>query len=171
MNNIFKNFTLLLLVFGLLTITGQLNAQMKIGHVNTGELLQSLPEAKKADSLLQQFNEVLKKNGEDYQQELEAKAKKFNEDSLKLTAVQKESDRKKLQDLYTRVVNYNQEAQQQLEAKQQELLTPLQKKTLDIIQQIAKENGYTHVFNREALLVVPPSDDLLPLIKKKLNLK
>lgn len=88
-----------------------------------------------------------------------------------MTAVIKESERKKLQDLYTRVVNYNQEAQQQLEAKQQELLTPLQKKTLDVIQQVAKENGYTHVFNREALLVVPASDDLMPLIKKKLSLK
>ncbi|MEJ7736235.1 MAG: OmpH family outer membrane protein [Chitinophagaceae bacterium] len=171
MNNISKVITILVMVSGLFLMNGQVNGQMKIGHVNTGELLQSLPEAKKADSLLQQFNEVLKKNGEDYQQELEAKAKKFNEDSTKLTAVVKESERKKLQDLYTRVVNYNQEAQQQLEAKQQELLTPLQKRTLDIIQQVAKENGYTHVFNREALLVVPTSDDLLPLIKKKLNLK
>ena len=83
----------------------------------------------------------------------------------------KESERKKLQDLYTRVVNYNQEAQKQLEDRQQELLAPLQKRTIDIIQQVAKDNGYTHVFNREALLVVPPTDDLLPLIKKKFNLK
>lgn len=164
-------FTILLVASGLLAANSQATAQMKIGYVNTGELLQSLPEAKKADSLLQQFQEVLKKNGEDYQQELESKAKKFNEDSSKLTAVVKESDRKKLQDLYTRVVNYNQEAQKQLEDRQQELLAPLQKRTLDIIQQIAKDNGYTHVFNREALLVVPPGDDLMPLIKKKLNLK
>lgn len=166
-----KFLTVLFLVSGLVLINSQLKAQMKIGYINTGELLSSLPEAKKADSLLQQFGEVLKKNGEDYQAELESKAKKFNDDSTKMTAVNKEAARKVLQDLYSRVVNYNQEAQQQLEAKQQELLNPLQKKTLDIIQQVAKENGYTHVFNREALLVVPTTDDLLPLIKKKLNLK
>jgi len=166
-----KFLTVVFLATGLTFVSSQLKAQMKIGHINTGELLSSLPEAKKADSLLQQFGEVLKKNGEDYQSELESRAKKFNDDSTKMPAVTKEAERKKLQDLYTRVVNYNQEAQQQLEAKQQELLTPLQKKTLDIIQQVAKENGYTHVFNREALLVVPTSDDLLPLIKKKLNLK
>ena len=171
MNNIKTLFTILLLASGLSVLTSQVKAQMKFGYVNTGELLQSLPDAKKADSLLQQFQEVLKTNGEDYQKELEAKAKKFNSDSTTMTAVIKESERKKLQDLYTRVVNYNQEAQQQLEARQQELLAPLQKKTLDIIQQVAKENGYTYVFNREALLVVPNTDDLLPLIKKKLNLK
>jgi len=171
MNNIKFYVTGLLVIASMMVGTSQVKAQMKIGYVNTGELLQALPEAKKADSLLQQFQEVLKKNGEDYQQELETKAKKFNDDSTKLTAVVKESERRKLQDLYTRVVNYNQEAQKQLEDRQQELLAPLQKRTLDIIQQIAKDNGYTHVFNREALLVVPTGDDLMPLIKKKLNLK
>ena len=171
MNNIKFYVTGLLVIVAMMAGTSQVKAQMKIGYVNTGELLQALPEAKKADSLLQQFQEVLKKNGEDYQQELETKAKKFNDDSTKLTAVVKESERRKLQDLYTRVVNYNQEAQKQLEDRQQELLAPLQKRTLDIIQQIAKDNGYTHVFNREALLVVPTGDDLMPLIKKKLNLK
>ena len=171
MNNIKKIFTIVLLVSGLLLAGNQTNAQMKMGFVNTGELLQSLPEAKKADSLLNQYREVLDKNGKDYQEELETKAKKFNEDSAKLSPVVKEAERKKLQDLYQRIMNYSQEAQKQLEDKQQELLAPLQKKTLDIIQAVAKENGYTHVFNREALLVVPTGDDLLPLIKKKLNLK
>jgi outer membrane protein len=171
MNNIKKIFTVALLATGFFLAGNTIQAQMKIGYVNTGELLSSLPEARKADSLLQQFQEVLRKNGEDYQQELESKAKKFNDDSTKMTAVIKESERRKLQDLYTRVVNYNQEAQQQLETKQQELLAPLQKKTLDLIQQVAKENGYTHVFNREALLVVPTGDDLLPLIKKKQGIK
>ena len=171
MNNIKFYFKGLLVIAVLLVGASQVKAQMKIGYVNTGELLQALPEAKKADSLLQQFQEVLKKNGEDYQTELESKAKKFNDDSTKMTTVIKESERRKLQDLYTRVVNYNQEAQKQLEDRQQELLAPLQKRTLDIIQQIAKDNGYSHVFNREALLVVPTGDDLMPLIKKKLNLK
>lgn len=171
MNNNKKIFTILLLISGLLVAGTQSKAQMKIGFVNTGELLQSLPEAKKADSLLNQFREVLDRNGKDYQEELETKAKKFNEDSTKMAPVAKEAARKQLQDLYSRIMNYSQEAQKQLEDKQQELLAPLQKRTLDIISQVAKDNGYTHVFNREALLVVPTGDDLLPLIKKKLNLK
>ncbi len=171
MNNTKHFFTIVLMVSGFLVAGTQTKAQMKIGYVNTGELLQSLPEAKKADSLLNQFREILDKNGKDYQEELETRAKKFNQDSAKLTPVAKESDRKKLQDLYARIMNYSQEAQKQLEDKQQELLAPLQKKTLDIISQIAKDNGYTHVFNREAFLVVPTGDDLLPIIKKKLNLK
>ena len=39
------------------------------------------------------------------------------------------------------------------------------------VQQVAKENGYTYVFLKDALLVSPPAEDLLPLVKKKLGLK
>ena len=41
--------------------------------------------------MLNQFREVLDKNGKDYQDELETKAKKFNDDSLKMTPVAKEA--------------------------------------------------------------------------------
>ena len=37
--------------------------------------------------------------------------------------------------------------------------------------EVAKENGYTYVFPREALLVMPPGDDLASLVRKKLNIK
>ncbi|MBC8033962.1 MAG: OmpH family outer membrane protein [Chitinophagaceae bacterium] len=166
-----KLLTVVLVAAGLLLVNSQTQAQTKIGFVNTEELFSVLPDARKADSALQQYQEVLKKTGEDYQQELEEKAKKFNTDSTKMTAVQKESERRKLQDLYSRVVNYNQEAQQQLQQKQQELIAPLQKMVNELVNKVAKANGYTHVFSREALLVVPDGDNLLPLIKKQLGLK
>jgi outer membrane protein len=47
----------------------------------------------------------------------------------------------------------------------------VQKKAQETIQQVAKENGYTYVFLKDALLVSPPAEDLLPLVKKKLGLK
>lgn len=163
--------TIVLVAAGLLMTSSQTNAQMKIAFVNTQELYSILPEAKKADSSLKAYQEVLQKTGEDYQQELQEKALKFNTDSAKLTTPQKEVERKKLQDLYIRINNYQQEAEQQLRAKQQELLVPLQKSVNSLVSQVAKENGYTHVFEREALIVVPDGDNLLPLIKKKMNLK
>ena len=64
-----------------------------------------------------------------------------------------------------------QKIQQQFEAKRQELSLPIQKKLQAAIQEVAKENGYTYVFPREALLVAPPGDDLANLVKKKLGLK
>jgi outer membrane protein len=38
-----------------------------------------------------------------------------------------------------------------------------------MVQEVAKASGYTYVFRKEALLVSPEADDLLPLIKKRIG--
>ena len=48
---------------------------------------------------------------------------------------------------------------------------PIQKKLQGAIEDVAKENGYTYVLPREALIVMPPSSDIGPLVRKKLGLK
>jgi len=65
----------------------------------------------------------------------------------------------------------DQRIQQELQKKQQEMSEPIQKKALDAVTAVAKENGYSYVFVKEALLVAPPSDDIAPLVRKKLGLK
>ena len=55
--------------------------------------------------------------------------------------------------------------------RQQELIGPINKKAYDAIQAVAKENSYVFVFEKEALLVAPPAEDILPLVAKKLNIK
>ena len=46
-----------------------------------------------------------------------------------------------------------------------------QKKLQVAIEEVSKENGYTYVFPREALIYMPPSSDIGPLVRKKLGLK
>ena len=50
------------------------------------------------------------------------------------------------------------------------MLEPIQRLAREAIQTVAKANGYTYVFNAEALLVSPASDDILPLVKKHLKI-
>jgi outer membrane protein len=38
-----------------------------------------------------------------------------------------------------------------------------------MINEVAKANGFSYVFRKEALLVNPDADDLLPLVKKKID--
>ena len=145
---------------------------MKIGHVNTGELL-SLAFPRKADSLLQQFQEVLKKNGEDYQQELESKAKNLTEDSSEIDMrVVKEAERKSTGPLH-KGGQLQPGSATAIRSEGGILSACFKKRTLkDLIQQVAGRKWLYALFNREALLVVPASYTVLPLIKKwNLNLK
>jgi outer membrane protein len=58
-----------------------------------------------------------------------------------------------------------------MQEKQQELLIPILTKALETIKMVATENKYTYVLDQNSVIVGPPGDDLLPLVKKKLGIK
>jgi outer membrane protein len=64
---------------------------------------------------------------------------------------------------------FEQSYQQQMQQKQEELMAPVAQKANQLIADVAKASGFTYVFRKEALVVQPDADDLLPLIKKKLD--
>jgi outer membrane protein len=59
--------------------------------------------------------------------------------------------------------------QQQMQQKQEELMTPVAQKANSLIAEVAKASGYGYVLRKEALIVQPDTDDLLPAIRKKLG--
>jgi Skp family chaperone for outer membrane proteins len=59
-----KVFTLVLLAAGLFVATPKTQAQIKIGYISLGDVIQAMPEAKKADSSLVQFRDALYQNEE-----------------------------------------------------------------------------------------------------------
>ena len=79
-----------------LSVTGNntASAQNKFGFIDLNEVLASMPEAKKADTMLREYNEALNANANDMQKELNEKVNKFIADSLKMTPVAKETTRR-----------------------------------------------------------------------------
>ncbi len=63
----------------------------------------------------------------------------------------------------------DQKIQNQFEQKRQELSLPIQKKLQAAIEEVAKENGYTYIFPREALIYMPPTSDIGPLVRKEIG--
>jgi len=147
-------------------------AQGKIAYVSLQELIPSMPESKKADSALQEYQNALGQNYEDMRREyVEQDSLLQSKDTVKYTKAQLEIKKRNLLDLLQKLQNWQQTAQQMYQTKYQELIAPIQKKAVETVQAVAKESGYTYVISKEALLVSPPGDDLLPLVKKKLGLK
>lgn len=85
----------------------------------------------------------------------------------------KEIRRDELIKLYSRLQNYEQEAQEKAQKYAQDKIAPVRTKALDAIKAVAKERGYSYVIDDAAntLLVMPPGDDLLPMVKAKLGIK
>lgn len=166
-----KFLSLVTLMVALVAFSNNASAQTKIGYISTQDLISVMPETVKADSNLRQFNTALYNSAREKEESLNNAIEKFNKDSATYTAAVKEVKRADLQKAYQELTGEDQRIQSMLEQKRNELVAPIQKKALETIQAVAKENGYSHVFERDALLVAPPGDDILPLVAKKMNIK
>ena len=168
-----RQFVAIVVIFtiGLLANAVQANAQNKIGYISLQELVANMPEYKKAQGDMQEYQKALVQQGNDYQQAFIDKQKTYIADSIKLSNAAKEVKRKELNDLYVKWTNFvQQEAQQMMNQHEQELLAPIQDKAVTTSQAVAKENGYAYILPKEQLIAFPSADDILPLVYKKLNI-
>jgi len=162
-----------LIVAGIMTlgIFFSASAQNKIGYISTDELIGIMPEAEKADAELKEYQAALGQQGQDRMKDLGLKDSLFVKDSAKLSPSMKEIKRKELIELYQRVQNFQNEAQELYQEEAQKKIAPIRAKAMDAIRVVAKENGYTYIFDVNAVIVAPPGDDVLGLVKKKLGIK
>ncbi|MBL7831636.1 MAG: OmpH family outer membrane protein [Saprospiraceae bacterium] len=164
---------LTLLVCVLLVGVQNLKAQ-KFGYVNSAALLSELPEVKAADSELNVLQSQLKKKGEDM---VTAFQQKYTEISAKekngeFSPKQIEVESQKLKDEEAKISQFEQESSQMLAKKREELLQPILDRVNKAIGDIAKEQGYSYVFDASSniLLYADASADVTALVKKKLGL-
>ena len=156
-----------MMAFGFFTAS----AQTKIGYISTEELIGVMPEAEKADAELKEFQASLAQQGQDMMKDLSDKDSLFVRDSAKLSASMKEIKRNELIGLYQRVQGWNQQAQDMYQQKAQEKIAPLRTKAMEAIKAVAKENGYTYILDVNSVIVGPPGDDVIGLVRKKLGIK
>lgn len=161
------------IVMACISVAGMLateaKAQMKAAHVSVDEVVQLMPEYKKAQLELAQFDSALQINYAETVQELNRQDSLMKADSTKWSVAQKSAKRENMRKLFNDLQGFEQAYQQQMQQKQEELLAPVAQKANQMIQDVAKAAGYTHVFRKEALLLSPDADDLLPKIKAKIG--
>ncbi len=165
-----KFVTLILISTGIFGFSNTSSAQ-KIGYISADEVIQLMPEAAEVQTKLDEYQKSLYQNAHDQQTALNEAVQKFYKDSSGMSASLKEVKRTELQKQVQDLSGADQKIQNQFEQKRQELSLPIQKKLQTAIEDVAKENGYTYVLPREALIIMPPSSDIGPLVRKKLGLK
>jgi outer membrane protein len=162
--------TILLISAGIFGFSTTTNAQ-KIGYISADEIIQLMPEAATVQHELDQYQQSLYQNAQDKQNAFNESLQKFIKDSATMSPSLKEVKRSDLQKQNQELAGEQQKIQNDFEQKRQELSAPIQKKLQNAIEEVAKENGYTYVMPREALIVMPSTNDIGPLVIKKLGLK
>ena len=162
-----------LFVVALLVVAGFSASAQKTGYINLNQVVALMPDVRKIDSSLQRFQaDSLQPQFAYMISEYNRKDSMANgKDSAKLAATVRTQMRQELENLAYQIQNWQAIVQNEMEAKQNELLQPIYVKVMDAVNAVAKESGYAYVYNQEALIVAPPADNLLPLVAKKLNIK
>ena len=67
---------------------------------------------------------------------------------------------------------FQEQGQTDIQKKKEDLYSPILKKAQDAINGIAKEGGYTYIFDSSlgTLLYTQDGNDIMPIVKKKLGL-
>ena len=150
-------------------------AQQKIGHINADELLQLMPETKKAQTELEAYGRQLEKDLTDMEAELESKIASFRTNEKMMTTLARETKTQELQELQRRIQEYSQRAQQDLQQKQVELLTPVIEKATKAVQDIAKEKGFSYILDsspsKAVVIFAENGENIMPLVKAKLAIQ
>ncbi len=148
-------------------------AQQKIGYINSDELLMSMPEAKKADAEISAYAKTFQDQLTTMQKELETKYKAYEAGVKTMTEAMKDVKEKELQDLQNRIQSTQQSAEEKIAAKRQEMLKPITEKADAAIQSVAKEKGYSYIFDANAggIIYALPTDNIIQDVKNKLGIK
>lgn len=171
MRNVFKIFVVVALV-----LMGSFNAEAqnkaKFGHVDFAALYAMVPGQDTVKVVYESYAQDIQNQFAAMQGEYENKLMDYQQNSATMSDIIRETKEKEILDLQSRIEAFQYSAQEKLGGKEAELTAPLIERARKAVEDVAKENGYTYIFNSTEglLLYAEPSDDILPMVKKKLGL-
>lgn len=145
----------------------------KIGRINSQEVVINMTEFKEAQTQVEALAKDLQAQAETIQVEMNNKLQEYQKGAETMTDAVRQLKEKELNDLSTRLQEFNQVAQQELQKKEQELMEPITKKAMEAINEVAKAQGYTVVFETGAMVYFDEAQvkDITPDVKAKLGAK
>jgi len=164
-----KRSILLVLV---LMVSGLVLAQTKIGHINSEQIMQALPEAQDAQKSLDNMVTAWEGELQKMQSDWKKKFDEYDKKKLILTDQARADQEKELRDLEQGIADYrNRKFGQngELFQKQSEVMKPIQNKMFKILEDIAKEDGYDYVFDKSGEILLLYANDKNDLTSKVLQ--
>jgi len=167
-----KLFRVMFLGIALFVMSGMAQAQVKIAHVNTTEILDAMPEKAKAEKDLEKYYGELQSQLQTMAQEYQNKMQDYEANQATMSNLVKQSKEKEIVDLQNRIQQFQANAEQEFEGKRTELLKPILDKIQNAIDAVGKEKGCTYVFDSSLPIYIgTDAIDLTKDVRTKLGLK
>ncbi|MBP9151557.1 MAG: OmpH family outer membrane protein [Flavobacteriales bacterium] len=147
-------------------------AQQKFGHIDSAALLELMPEKAKAEKDLEGFAKEFQTALEAMGKEYETKVASFQQTEKDMIPTVRNTKVREISELERRIQEFQQQAQDEIAKKEQEVLTPIIDKARKAIDEVAVAKNYTYVFDSSVgvLLYAKDTEDIMVDVKVKLGL-
>ncbi|TDI71542.1 MAG: OmpH family outer membrane protein [Bacteroidetes bacterium] len=168
-----KNFKLLLVAAALfMGATSFVNAQSKVAHIDTKVLVEAMPEMKAAQSQLEKLQKTYDAEIRSMMKEWEAKVKQYDSEADNKTEEENLKRVQEVTEMQKNIGDYRNQALQDLQKKEVDLLQPILEKARTAIQKVARAQGIHYVLDSATGngVILADGTDLLPEVKIELGI-
>jgi outer membrane protein len=156
----------------LLCVTTGYAQKAKFGHVDYGTVMKEMPGIDTAQQALLTYQQELEAVGQQMADEFKTKQAEYTNlaNTTTSSAILKVKE-DELMKLYKRLQDFVSSSEQELQAKQIELLKPFQERLLAAIKTVAEREKYTYVFDITMCAFHNETDDLTAAVRAELDIK
>ena len=149
-----------------------LASAQKFGHINTQELFALMPEVNQIKLKMDTINSQYENQLAMMQEEIQKKMQDYQAQEATMPDAVKQIRQQELQEMNQRIQLFYQTAEQDIQKKQQELLTPVHEKMVKAIKVVGDREGYTYIFDSAAMqYIADGANDVMSAVKKELGIK
>ncbi len=148
--------------------------QPKFGRINIQAVVSMMPERAEAQEQLKKINDDYADMLEVMQVELNNKLQEYQKNQASYTDAIRQLKESELQDMNARIQQLYNTANQELEAKSNELIAPIIEKAQEAIKKIGRDNGFTIIFDETSQPMAYYDEksvqDIMPIVKQALGI-
>ncbi len=152
--------------------TSFMNAQSNVAHIDTQALIDAMPTAITARGELDKLAKTYEADIRAMATEYENKVKQYDAEAPTKTDEENAKRVQEVREIQNSIQQYQGQAQQDLQKKEQDLFTPIYEKVKAAIQKVGKAQGFQYILDSregQGTLLLADGKDLLADVKKELG--
>ncbi|HLV14314.1 MAG TPA: OmpH family outer membrane protein [Xanthomarina sp.] len=166
----FKTFLFAAALF--IGATSFTQAQSKVAHINTQELIKSMPEMNTAQAEMDKLGKTYEADIQSMVTEYQNKMKQYEAESGTKTDEENQKRIVEVQTMQQNIQQYQGQAQQEMQKKEIDLLKPITEKAKAAILKVARAQGFDYVLDstQGGGVIMSDGKNLLDDVKKELGI-
>jgi outer membrane protein len=160
--------TLLIATLFILGVSQTINAQSKTAHVDVTDIMAKMPAMLDAQKQLEKLSVTYDADYKKMAEEFKAKLAKYDAEAATVSEAINGERQKEVSDMQKRIQEFGQNAQKELQQKQEDITKPIYEKVRASIQKVGKAKGFQYVLDASTLLLAD-GPDITADIKKDLG--